>query len=111
MFKDLVLDVDRHIYCQGVVEGLESGFKGSAKIESIVSDLKKNIILGDKLILLSFFKGSLDLLEGICVHDLGIPCARFDGDIGPRERQQELNRFKQDPLCRVLLMTVQTGGT
>lgn len=105
------LEVDRPVYCQDVVPGLEEGFKVTAKLDSILSDLKTNTKTGDKIILLSFFKGSLDLLEGAIVHDLGIDCARFDGDNPPETRQVELNRFKQDPNCKVLLMTVQTGGT
>jgi len=60
---------------------------------------------------ISFFVGSLDLLEAM-FHDLGIETARFDGDIPNDAREDELDRFKDDSSnCRVLLMTVQTGGT
>lgn len=58
----------------------------------------------------SFFKGSLDLLEAI-FDELGAETARFDGDISSEERENELDRFKMHASCRILLMTVQTGGT
>ena len=59
--------------------------------------------------MLSFFKGGLDLIEGV-LHSKGIGYARFDGDFGPGVRSAELRRFKEDVKCRVLLMTVQSGG-
>ena len=61
--------------------------------------------------MLSFFKGSLDLLEGIFEEDLGIKCARFDGDLGPTVAKEELDRFRKTPSVKVLLATVQSGGT
>ena len=60
-------------------------------------------------IVLSFFKGGLDLIEG-ALHSKGIHYARFDGDLGPEIRSAELRRFKEDADCKVLLMTVQSGG-
>ena len=51
----------------------------------------------------------MDLLEGI-FDEKGVSCARFDGDLGPDERDAELVRFKEDEHCKVLLMTVQSGG-
>lgn len=50
-------------------------------------------------------------MEGILAYDLGIDCARFDGDFVPAVRNAELERFKSSPNCRVLLCTVQSGGT
>ena len=40
-----------------------------------------------------------------------VSVSRFDGDVSSVEREDELERFKADKDCRVLLMTVQTGGT
>ena len=62
------------------------------------------------MLILSFFKGGLDLLEGIFTEDLGIDCARYDGDFGSATRRDELSRFKKDPSCKILLATVQSGG-
>lgn len=59
------------------------------------------------MIILSFFKGGLDLLEGILTSDFNVDCARFDGDVNPETRNNELDRFKTNANCRVLLATVQ----
>jgi SNF2 family DNA or RNA helicase len=63
-----------------------------------------------QVLILSFFKGGLDLLEGILVEDMRVDCARFDGDLDRKTSLAELERFKTDPNCRVLLATVQSGG-
>ena len=50
-------------------------------------------------------------MEGILTYDFGIDCARFVGDVDPDVRNEDLDRFKASSSCRVLLMTVQSGGT
>ena len=99
------LEIPRPIYCADIL----GGFRASAKLDSIINDFKTKIPPDEKLLLASFFKSSLDLLEAI-FHDLKVEVARFDGDIGTEEREEELRRFKTKPTCRVLLMTVQSGG-
>lgn len=98
-------------YCQeiSVAPGI-NGFQSTTKIDSVITWIKE-IPDGEKAILYSFFKSSLDLFEGILVHDLGYECARFDGDVDPYDRSKELQRFKQSANCRVLLATVQSSGT
>jgi SNF2 family DNA or RNA helicase len=100
------LEIPRPIYCAEIL----GGFRASAKLDSIVDDFKNKVPQDEKLLIASFFKGSLDLLEAI-FHELKVEVARFDGDIGSEEREAQLQRFKTRPTCRVLLMTVQTGGT
>lgn len=95
-----------HIYCRKVF----GGFKASVKLETIVSNFKTKVPSTDKVLIVSFFKGSLDLLEAM-FHEHKIEVARFDGDIKVTERQQVLDRFKTKTSCRVLLMTAHTGGT
>lgn len=99
------MGIPRHIYCRGTL----GGFKSTAKLESIVNDFRA-LPQDEKCLIVSFFKGSLDLLEGI-FDELGAETARFDGDISSDEREDELDRFKTRESCRILLMTVQTGGT
>jgi SNF2 family DNA or RNA helicase len=53
----------------------------------------------------------LDLLEGIFEEELGIQTCRFDGDLGPTKANEDLARFKDNPEKRILLATVQSGGT
>lgn len=40
----------------------------------------------------------------------GIPCLQIDGRVGTSEREERLERFKQDPSIHVLLMSIQTGS-
>ncbi|KAL7563119.1 hypothetical protein ACA910_012302 [Epithemia clementina (nom. ined.)] len=96
-------------WCQNTVDDFPDGFVGSPKLDAAVA-WAKNVPPTDKMLILSFFKGSLDLMEAIFVHDLKWNCARFDGDVSTQQKNAELERFKLDPTCRVLLMTVQSGG-
>lgn len=87
------------------------GFTASAKIEKAIEWFQTTVPKSDKAIFLSFFKGSLDLIEGILVSKFGIDCARYDGDVSKEARTSDLQRFKTSSTCRVLLATVQSGGT
>ena len=99
------------IYCQEVsaMPGTQ-GFQSTSKMEEII-DWVKNIVADEKVILYSFFKSTLDLLEGVLVDHLGMECARFDGDVETDARAAELRRFKESSTCNVLLATVQSSGT
>lgn len=97
-------------YCKHISFGSDlRGIKATAKIQAVI-DWGKSVPSGDKAIIYSFFKGSLDILEGIFVEDLGVGCARFDGDVPAEPRAKELHRFKTSKTCRFLLASVQSGG-
>jgi SNF2 family DNA or RNA helicase len=101
-------------YCKEISTSLshpKKGFTASAKIEEAIKWFNTTVPDDDKAIILSFFKGSLDLIEGVLVEDLGIGCARYDGDIDKDTRKADLKRFKTEDTCRVLLASVQSGGT
>ena len=100
---------DEKYWCKGVVDEYPEGFVGTPKLNCLVEWIQR-VPKSEKCIVVSFFKGSLDLLEGILWHDLQTPSARFDGDLSPSEKSDELKRFRTDPACRILLMTVQSGG-
>lgn len=84
------------------------GFASSPKIDEAIKFIEQKKT--DKVIIVSFFKASLDLFEGILVHDLGFQVARFDGDLNAKQKEAELKRFRETRSCRFLLMTVQSGG-
>ena len=69
----------------------------------------QNVPQNEKMIVMSFFKSSLDLVEGVLC-DIGIECIRCDGDISKEKRAKELKRFKTKQSVRVLLASVQSGG-
>ena len=101
-----------NVYCQEIQTAVSdsSGFAASAKIEKAV-EWFNGVPKSDKAIILSFFKGSLDLLEGILTYEYGVRCSRYDGDVSKEKRAQDLHRFKTNKDCRVLLASVQSGGT
>ncbi|MGK3754400.1 MAG: hypothetical protein ACI8RD_006709 [Bacillariaceae sp.] len=103
----------RTIYCKETTTSTSNvkGFTASAKIEEAIKWVQTAVPKNDKAIILSFFKGGLDLIEGILTNELGIECARYDGDINKKEREEELDKFKTTRTCRVLLASVQSGGT
>jgi SNF2 family DNA or RNA helicase len=94
------------IYCKEIL----GGFKGSSKINEVV-DAVMDTNPDDKILVLSFFKSSLDLLEGIFTYDLKFGCARFDGDLPSKIASEQLENFKKNASIRILLATVQSGGT
>jgi SNF2 family DNA or RNA helicase len=102
---------DRHeVYCEHIPVGHnQQGITVTAKIGEIIK-WAQEIPEGDKAIVYSFFKGGLDIIEGIFVEHLGIECARFDGDVTPDERSKELAKFKKSKTCRILLASVQSSG-
>jgi len=103
----------RMTYCKNISYGYDGeeykGIKATSKIQQVV-DWVKTIPEGEKAIIYSFFKGSLDILEGILVYDLEVETKRFDGDFTPIQRSKELEDFKTSDTCKVLLVSVQSGG-
>ena len=63
------------------------------------------------MIVFSFFKAFLDLAEAMLVIEMGIPCARFDGDCSSQKAKSAILReFREPGGARVLLATIQSGG-
>ena len=107
---DRATEIPHETYCEHITFGpYARGIKASAKIQAIVK-WATEIPKGDKAIVYSFYKTSLDILEGIFVEHLGIECARFDGDFPSDERSTELAHFKSSNTCRILLASVQSCG-
>jgi SNF2 family DNA or RNA helicase len=111
--KEGVGNVGHRVYCSNTqtnVSGLNR-FTASAKIVKAIEWFQTTVPDDEKAIILSFFKGSLDLVEAILTEELGIDCARYDGDVGKETRAEDLKRFQTSSTCRVLLASVQSGGT
>ena len=101
---------DRTVLCQEVdnIVTDKSGYTTTSKIDAALKWVNE-VPPSDKMIVMSFFKGSLDLLEGKLT-DMGYECCRYDGDISKERRAKDLKRFKTKTNCRVLLASVQSGG-
>ncbi|KAF1954514.1 hypothetical protein CC80DRAFT_448709 [Byssothecium circinans] len=79
-----------------------------SKVEVLVSDLKA-LPWDVKSIVFSTWRLTLDLVE-TGLNQAGIQCVRFDGKVPQTQRQPVLNRFKNDPNVRVMLLTLQCGA-
>lgn len=44
------------------------------------------------------------------LNEASLPSIRFDGKVPQKERQSVVNRFKQDPSIRVMLLTLSCGA-
>ena len=98
------------IFCKNIeVSHGISGFMATSKLLKII-EWTKSLPSTDKAVIYSFFEGSLDLVEGILVDELGINCARLDNDHDQQDQAKHLQRFKSSKDCKVLLATVQSCG-
>jgi hypothetical protein len=109
--SDTAWSTDKHnlrdrVFCPDIF----GGFQASSKLKAIVGTFDK-IPSNEKALVTSFYKGGLDLLERMFV-DLypSMEVARFDGDVDVAKREAALQQFRTSARCRVLLMTVKTGG-
>lgn len=57
-------------------------------------------------------KGMLDIIESSLFKDHmpSVTYLRLDGEVNPKERQNIVNKFNEDPTIDVLLLTTSVGG-
>ncbi|KAH8098263.1 ATP binding protein [Aureococcus anophagefferens] len=105
------------LYCAKVAP--HYGFATSSKLEAALDWIKGKCLRPaeadrEKVIVYSFFKSSLDLIEAVLIHEqeefAGCDAVRYDGDVSAEQRFAELERFKTAPSVNVLLATVATAG-
>jgi len=118
--------------CRSFMQLLQSGIESVPPIQSARESGKPRLSLspstklqhvkewldaippGEKAIVFSYFKGFLDLVEGIITQASPAGtrelCARFDGDDNQAARERTLQQFKERSSCRFLLATITTGG-
>jgi len=77
-----------------------------AELEAVLSDCRSEAAV--KVIVFSEWERMLELVRELC-GKLGIGCAWHTGSVPQQRRRVEINRFKQDPECRVFLST-DSGG-
>ena len=84
---------------------------GSGKLALIFKLLPQLIAAGDRFVLVSQFKSTLDGLE--CgFRKLELPTLRIDGSVTPAARQEIVDRFnKRDSNFPIFLLSSRAGGT
>lgn len=81
----------------------------SSKLDALLKVIQA-LPTGDKVIVFSSWRMVLDAIEGSVLTNHKIR-ARVDGTCSNSERVREIQRFRTDPTCIILLMTVGAGST
>ncbi|GLJ40484.1 hypothetical protein SUGI_0834590 [Cryptomeria japonica] len=86
-------------------------FQTSTKIdalrEEIMLMLQKDAAA--KAIVFSQYTSFLDLIK-FCLQKSGIKCVQLDGSMSIQARDQTIQKFTNDPDCKIFLMSLKAGG-
>lgn len=98
----------RQAACHPALIGRERAGEPSAKLTTLFEQLEEVLEEGHKALVFSQFTRLLALVrEG--VEARGIDYAYLDGRT--RDRPARIERFQQDPACRLFLVSLKAGGT
>ncbi|KAM0513441.1 hypothetical protein ACHAPE_007905 [Trichoderma viride] len=89
-------------------ESLNQALKFPQKVTALVAQLKA-LPPGVKSVVFSTWRTTLDIVEA-GLNQASIQCLRFDGGIPLKERQTVIDRFRQQSLPSVLLLTLSCGA-
>ncbi len=90
-----------------VPESLTDGQVASPKIETLIDSLTEAVSNGHKVVVFFNFIAGIELV-GNKLDEYGIDFTTMTGST--RDRRGVVERFQNDPSCKVLLMTLKTGG-
>jgi SNF2 family DNA or RNA helicase len=91
-----------------IPEQFSEGKIVSAKRDLLLEQVQEAVANGHKALIFVNFLAAVELI-GDALDDLGIDFVSMTG--ATRDRQSLVDRFQEDPNCRVFLMTLKTGGT
>ncbi|HVB03967.1 MAG TPA: SNF2-related protein [Chitinophagaceae bacterium] len=80
----------------------------SIKLEELIREITENIG-NHKVLVFSQFLGMLALIR-TRLEELDIPLAYFDGSTTAPDREKAINKFQEEELCRVFLISLKAGG-
>ena len=80
---------------------------GSAKLDALIGRLHEILEEGHKALVFSQFTSLLSLVQDR-LDQAGVTYEYLDGKT--RDRQQRVERFQNDPACRLFLMSLKAGG-
>ncbi|KAF9022196.1 hypothetical protein BDZ89DRAFT_1070828, partial [Hymenopellis radicata] len=91
-------------------QATESGSTKIRKMMELLDNIDRESEGEDKTIIFSQFTTMLDLIEPFLTRR-GIRYARYDGSMKPAEREVSLNKIKNDPKTKVILISFKAGST
>jgi SNF2 family DNA or RNA helicase len=83
-------------------------FEDNPRIEAL-AELLEDITPSAKVIVWSVFKENYRMIREVC-DTRGIKYAELHGDISNKQRIEEMDRFRADPECRVMIANQSAGG-
>ncbi len=90
----------------GLIDSSRRG-ESSAKLEALLPHLEEVIEEGHKALVFSQFTSMLAILKPR-LQEMKVSFAYLDG--GTRDRQAEVERFQNDPDCRLFVISLKAGG-
>ena len=83
----------------------------SGKGEALMELLGESLDAGNKVLVFTQYREMADRLVD-WVDEAGFgPCLFYHGELNITERMQTVDRFQNDPSCRVMVLTLRAGGT
>lgn len=74
-----------------------------------LSDLLEDITPGNKVIVWAVFKHNYRMIAALC-KKLGLEYAELHGDITAAQKQENIDKFRTDDKCRVMIANQSAGG-
>ncbi len=90
-----------------VPEGITDGRVKSAKLELLIEQLYDALANGHKVLIFVNFLAAIESISEK-LEETGVDFVSMTG--ATRHREKLVNRFQNDPNCKVFLMTLKTGG-
>ncbi|HEX3876931.1 MAG TPA: DEAD/DEAH box helicase [Bryobacteraceae bacterium] len=90
----------------GLVDPKRRG-EGSAKLDTLISQLREVLDEGHKALVFSQFTSMLSIVRSR-LDEAGVTYEYLDGKT--RDRQQHVERFQNDPDCKLFLVSLKAGG-
>lgn len=109
------LAVVKSMRLQQIVTGYANTLeKGEVRLQDIprmkaLQELLEDITPEHKVIVWAVFKENYRMIKELC-ESMGIEYAEIHGDISNARRVEEMDRFRQDPKCRVVIANQSAGG-
>jgi superfamily II DNA or RNA helicase len=98
----------RQAACHPALLDRRDGDKTSAKLETLLEQTEEVISEGHKVLIFSQFTSFLAVVEKN-LKERGVDFEYLDGKT--RDRQKPVQRFQNDPNCKVFLLSLKAGGT
>ncbi len=76
----------------------------------VLEELLETITPGNKVIVWSVFKENYKMIADLCTR-MGLEYSEIHGDISNAKRIDEMDRFRTDPKCRVMIANQSAGGS